>query len=109
MPLRWRPHASFTDQAPAPICLQLHARFVDNPAVCHHNLEPHRHSYFDRAHFAGTHKGLLVFTAVGCTGLPFERPLMQTVINRVIRRHAIDAGIDTKSVNRSLQATGISE
>ena len=83
---------------------------------CHHKLESYLRQYIDTlevtALAAGSPldpKAWTFPTAAGRSGRLSNRPMGQADVYRMIRRRALDAGIETKIGCHSFRATGITE
>ncbi|MEP7352499.1 MAG: tyrosine-type recombinase/integrase [Acidobacteriota bacterium] len=76
---------------------------------CHHKLDEYLHAYIDAAGIKGDGKGWLFRTTEGQSGQLTDRPMRQADVYRMIRRRAVDAGIETKIGCHSFRATGITE
>lgn len=90
--------------------VRLHEKGGNEHAMpCHHNLEEYLHRYIDDAGFARDPKGFLFRTYNREEREFTERPMTQADAYRMIRRHAVRAGIVTKVGNHSFRATGITQ
>jgi len=76
---------------------------------CHHKLEAYLHEYIEAAGIKDDPKGWLFRTTLGQSGTLTERPMSQPDVYRMIRRRAVDAGIETKICCHTFRATGITE
>ncbi|OXC74482.1 tyrosine-type recombinase/integrase [Caballeronia sordidicola] len=74
---------------------------------CHHTLDAYLHAYLDRTGIAGDPKGPLFRTIQRGTGLLSTTALPQANAYAMVRRRALEAGIDTKIGNHTFRATGI--
>ena len=80
-----------------------------NEMPCHHNLETYLDEYVEAAGIAGDRKGPLFRAAVGKTKKLATKPLSRTDIWYMVRRRAIDAGIETAIGCHTFRATGITD
>lgn len=78
---------------------------------CHHKLESYLQDYVAALRAAGAidPKAWLFPTAEGLSGRLSSHPMSQADVYRMIRRRAVDAGIETKIGCHSFRATGITE
>ena len=83
---------------------------------CHHKLESYLQQYIDTLEVTALEDGLTLDpkawtfpTAAGRSGRLSNRPMGQADVYRMIRRRALDAGIETKIGCHSFRATGITE
>jgi site-specific recombinase XerD len=74
---------------------------------CHHTLDAYLHAYLDRTGIAGDPKGPLFRTIQRGTGHLSTTTLPQANAYAMVRRRALEAGIDTKIGNHTFRATGI--
>ena len=74
---------------------------------CHHTLDAYLHAYLDRTGIAGDPKGPLFRTIQRGTGHLSTTALPQANAYAMVRRRALEAGIDTKIGNHTFRATGI--
>ena len=83
---------------------------------CHHKLESYLQQYIDTLEATALEAGSPLDskawtfpTAAGRSGRLSNRPMGQADVYRMIRRRALDAGIETKIGCHSFRATGITE
>ena len=83
---------------------------------CHHKLDTYLHDYTEARQAGAKKHGVspdpkawLFCTTVGQSGQLTTRPMGQADVYRMIRRRAVDAGIETKICCHSFRATGITE
>lgn len=83
---------------------------------CHHKLDANLHEYTEALQAAANKHGAaldpkawLFCTTEGQSGYLTSRPMGQADVYRMIRRRAVDAGIETKIGCHSFRATGITE
>jgi site-specific recombinase XerD len=83
---------------------------------CHHKLESYLQEYIEALHAAAIGAGAafdpkawLFPTTAGRTSRLTARPMGQADVYRMIRRRAVDAGIETRLCCHSFRATGITE
>ena len=83
---------------------------------CHHKLESYLRQYIEALEATALEDGSLLDpkawtfpTAAGRSGRLSNRPMGQADVYRMIRRRALDAGIETKIGCHSFRATGITE
>ena len=83
---------------------------------CHHKLESYLQQYIDTLEVTALTDGSTLDpkawtfpTAAGRSGRLSNRPMGQADVYRMIRRRALDAGIETKIGCHSFRATGITE
>ena len=74
---------------------------------CHHTLDAYLHAYLDHTGIAGDPKGPLFRTIQRGTGHLSTTALPQANAYAMVRRRALEAGIDTKIGNHTFRATGI--
>ena len=73
----------------------------------HHRLDQCLHDYIEAAGIADEIDGYLFRTARRKTGQLTINPLFQQDAQRIIRRHAKGAGIETRIGNHTFRASGI--
>jgi len=74
----------------------------------HHTLAEMLHAYIAAASIAEDRKGWVFHTSRGHTTTALsDKPMIQSVASRMIRRRAVAAGINTPIGNHSFRATGI--
>ena len=76
---------------------------------CHHKLEQYLDAYITAAGIAGGRKTPLFRSAIGKTGKLSARPILRGDVWRMVRRRAVDAGIETAIGCHTFRATGITD
>lgn len=80
-----------------------------NEMGCHHKLEQFLDEYVAAAGIAADKKGHLFRAAIGRTGRLSERPMSRVDAWYVVRRRAVDAGIEAAIGNHSFRAIGLTD
>ena len=80
-----------------------------NEMPCHHKLEGYLDAYLDAACIRVDRQGPLFRAAIGRTGRLSDRPMSRGDVWRMVRRRALDAGIDTGIGCHTFRATGITD
>lgn len=80
-----------------------------NEMPCHHNLEIYLDEYIEQAGISGDSNGFLFRSAIGKTRQLSSRPMTRIDAWRMVRRRAVEAGIETKIGNHTFRATGITD
>jgi integrase/recombinase XerD len=80
-----------------------------NEMGCHHKLEEYLDAYIAAAGIADDKKNPLFRAAIGRTGKLSDRPMSRVDAWYMVRRRAIDAGVDVAIGNHSFRAIGITD
>jgi site-specific recombinase XerD len=80
-----------------------------NEMPCHHKLEEFLDAYINAAGIADVRKGPLFRSAIGKTGALTGKPMLRGDVWRMVRRRAVDAGIETAIGCHTFRATGITD
>ncbi len=80
-----------------------------NEMPCHHKLEAYLDEYIKAASIGEDRKGPLFRSAIGKTGKLSAKPMSRTDVWYMVRRRAIDAGLETTIGCHTFRATGITD
>jgi len=80
-----------------------------NEMPCHHKLEEFLDAYIKVARIGHDRKGPLFRSALGKTARLSARPMLRGDVWRMVRRRAVDAGIETAIGCHTFRATGITD
>ena len=80
-----------------------------NEMPCHPKLEQYLDAYITAAAIAGARKGPLFRSAIGKTAQLTDRPMLRGDVWSMVRRRAVDAGIETAIGCHTFRATGITD
>jgi len=80
-----------------------------NEMPCHHKLKEHLDAYTRAAGIANDRKGPLFRSAIGKTAQLSARLVLRGDVWRMVRRRAVDGGIETAIGSHTFRATGITD